>query len=233
MLGCCCCFPKPSDFPQSYSLVAEAAQARHELTIGVVCSTRAPCQDIVGVCLHRSTAVSVLASDQPCRIDIGMSTFRDCNFGQRMDGGGAGQQEQVSGVGGSGPHGVRRWLSRRRRTVEGDSCSECLSGRIVFAGSAQSQGGVQQPVYTTAWWWCLGRISREEKDDDGECWRRGDDTWTAETTGYTKATRGQSMAPPGSAAGLEAPLRCSWQVAIHKVAGICERQARKGCGRLW
>jgi hypothetical protein len=79
--------------------------ARQGLTIGVVSSTGAPCQDVVGVGLHCSTAVAVLTFIQPSRVDIGMSALCDCDFWERMDGG-AGEQEQVSGLGGGGAHGV-------------------------------------------------------------------------------------------------------------------------------
>jgi hypothetical protein len=81
-------------------------QAPHKLTIGVVRSTSTPRQDVVGVCLHCSTAVSSLASAQPCRIVVGMPVFCDCNLGERMYCGGAGEEEQVSGMGGGGAHGV-------------------------------------------------------------------------------------------------------------------------------
>jgi hypothetical protein len=86
-------------------LLATSPTARQELTIGVVSSTGAPCQDVVGVGLHCSTAVTVLTFIQPSRVDIGMSALCDCDFWERMDGG-AGEQEQVSGLGGGGAHGV-------------------------------------------------------------------------------------------------------------------------------
>ena len=61
----------------SEALVEAISQALHELTIGVVCSTRTPCQDVVGVCLHCSAAVSILASAKPLRVEIGMPVFCD------------------------------------------------------------------------------------------------------------------------------------------------------------
>lgn len=137
-------------------------RALHELTIGVVCSTRTPCQDIIGVRLHCSAAVFILAFAQQGGIEIGVPVFRDCNFGKRMNSRGAGEEEQVSGLCGSGAHGVRCEVlveKMKRMAVRGASCSECLARRVMFPCSAQSQ--------SQACWW-LGRVQRDGKDDDKE-----------------------------------------------------------------
>lgn len=53
------------------------------LTIGVVCPTSTPSQDIVGIRLHRPSIILPLS--EPSRVEVGVSVFRDGDLRKSVD----------------------------------------------------------------------------------------------------------------------------------------------------